>query len=129
MSGLMIKLRPREQIMINGVVIENGLRSSHLRILTEEANILRMRDAIPSDAATTPLRRAYYFAQQAVAGLLTQTEAAARINEELPYLKDELPDRVFLSVVQHISDYEFYAVMRDLWDRVIGPEKGARERR
>ena len=34
MSGLVLKLRPAERVLINGVVIENGDRRSRLNILT-----------------------------------------------------------------------------------------------
>ncbi|MEO1424691.1 MAG: flagellar biosynthesis repressor FlbT, partial [Pseudomonadota bacterium] len=37
MSGLVIKLRPAERLMINGVVIENGDRRSRFNILTPDA--------------------------------------------------------------------------------------------
>ena len=46
MSGLVLKLAPKERILINGAVIENGDRRSRLSIMTPNANILRLRDAI-----------------------------------------------------------------------------------
>ena len=46
MSGLVLKLGPHERIMINGVVMENGDRRTRLNVLTPEANVLRLRDAI-----------------------------------------------------------------------------------
>ena len=57
-SGLVLKLRPREQLLVNGVVIENGERKTSLRIKTEGARILRLRDLISPEKATTPVKRA-----------------------------------------------------------------------
>ena len=54
MSGLVLKLGPRERIMINGVVMENGDRRTRLNVLTPDANVLRLRDAIHPDEANTP---------------------------------------------------------------------------
>ena len=57
MSGLVLKLGPKERVLVNGAVIENGDRRSRLSILTPNANILRLRDAIRPDEVTTPVRR------------------------------------------------------------------------
>ena len=60
MSGLVLKLNPKERVLVNGAVIENGDRRSRLSILTPNANILRLRDAIRPDEVTTPVRRVCY---------------------------------------------------------------------
>ena len=65
MAGLILKLRPHEELMINGVVVENGDRKARLRVKTDGAHILRLRDAMKPEDATTPLKRAYYIAQMA----------------------------------------------------------------
>lgn len=68
MSGLVLKLGPRERLLVNGAVIENGDRRARLSILTPNANILRLRDAIHPDEATTPVRRVCYIAQLVLSG-------------------------------------------------------------
>ncbi|MEO1139474.1 MAG: flagellar biosynthesis repressor FlbT [Pseudomonadota bacterium] len=68
MSGLVLKLSPKERVLINGAVIENGDRRSRLSIMTPNANILRLRDAIHPQDATTPVRRACYAAQLVLSG-------------------------------------------------------------
>jgi flagellar protein FlbT len=45
-TGLVLKLGPHERVLINGAVIENGDRRSKLAIMTPNAHILRLRDAI-----------------------------------------------------------------------------------
>ena len=54
MTGLVLKLGPHERIMINGVVMENGDRRARLNVLTPDANVLRLRDAIHPDEVNTP---------------------------------------------------------------------------
>jgi len=68
MSGLVLKLGPKERVLINGAVIENGDRRSRLNIMTPNANILRLRDAIHPDEVTTPVRRVCYIAQLVLSG-------------------------------------------------------------
>jgi flagellar biosynthesis repressor protein FlbT len=68
MSGLVIKLAPKERVLINGAVIENGERRCKVSIVTPDANILRLRDAIHPEEATTPVRRVCYAAQLILTG-------------------------------------------------------------
>ncbi len=68
MAGLVLKLGPKERVLINGAVIENGDRRSRLSIVTPGANILRLRDAIHPDEATTPVKRVCYAAQLILTG-------------------------------------------------------------
>ena len=68
MSGLVLKLRPAERILIIGVVVENGDRRAKLNVLTANANVLRLRDAIHPDEANTPVKRVCYIAQMVLAG-------------------------------------------------------------
>ncbi|MBK0325730.1 flagellar biosynthesis repressor FlbT [Rhodobacteraceae bacterium F11138] len=68
MSGLVLKLAPKERVLVNGAVIENGDRRSRLSILTPDAKILRLKDAIHPDDATTPVRRVCYAAQLILTG-------------------------------------------------------------
>lgn len=83
MAGLILKLRPKEQLLINGVVVENGDRRAMLRVRTEGANILRLRDAMRPEDATTPEKRAYYAAQLAISGELTPAQAHVLIDQAL----------------------------------------------
>ncbi|GAA6194700.1 flagellar biosynthesis repressor FlbT [Pseudophaeobacter sp.] len=68
MSGLVLKLAPKERVLVNGAVIENGDRRSRLSIVTPDANILRLRDAIHPENANTPVRRVCYAAQLVLTG-------------------------------------------------------------
>jgi len=75
MSGLILKLGPKERILINGAVIENGDRRSRLAIMTPDAHILRLRDAIHPEDARTPVRRVCYAVQLVLSGDADKDEA------------------------------------------------------
>ena len=85
MSGLVLKLSPKERVLINGAVIENGDRRSRLAIMTPDAHILRLRDAIHPDEATTPVRRACLAVQMILSG-------------------DVAPEKVHTALLKQIED-------------------------
>ena len=78
MSGLVLKLSPKERVLINGAVIENGDRRSRLSIVTPGANILRLRDAIHPEDVTTPVKRVCYVAQLVLSGDALRVSARMR---------------------------------------------------
>ena len=86
MSGLVLKLTPHERVLVNGAVIENGDRRSKLSILTPNANILRLRDAIRPEDAKTPVRRVCYVAQLVLSGDVDPEEAGAQILQGISQL-------------------------------------------
>lgn len=111
MSGLILKLRPREELLINGALLENGDRNAKVRIKTEGAHILRMRDALRPEQADTPLKKAYYIAQLAVTGEIANTEAAQLLHASLSALAE---DDLRRAVAQNIAAGNYYQVMRCL---------------
>ena len=56
---LKLSLRPGERFVVNGAVIQNGDRRGAL-ILQNKASVLREKDIMQPDEATTPARRVYY---------------------------------------------------------------------
>ncbi|RDC74857.1 flagellar biosynthesis repressor FlbT [Rhodovulum sp. 12E13] len=79
MSGLVLKLGPKERVLVNGAVIENGDRRARISILTPGANILRLKDAIHPEEATTPVRRVCYIAQLVLSGDADAEEARLQL--------------------------------------------------
>ena len=79
MSGLVLKLGPHERVLINGAVIENGEKRSRLAIMTPNANILRLRDAIHPEQVTTPVRRVCYIAQLVLSGDANSKDARLQL--------------------------------------------------
>ncbi|MHA7871380.1 MAG: flagellar biosynthesis repressor FlbT [Hyphococcus sp.] len=117
MSGLILKLRPGEQVSINGVVIENGERKAHLRINSDGARILRMRDAIKPEGANTPLTKALLIAQNAVAGGLDAAHASKEIRRVIAACPEEASsqaaslDRL---IEECVAKDDLYRLMRRL---------------
>jgi len=68
MTGLVLKLAPGERVLVNGAVILNGERRARFSILTPNANVLRLRDALHPDEAKTPVKRVCYVAQLILSG-------------------------------------------------------------
>jgi flagellar biosynthesis repressor protein FlbT len=118
MPGLILKLRAHEQILVNGVVMENGDRNTRLIIKTPDARILRLRDAISPEEATTPVKRACYLAQLAVAGESAPEVASGQLSDALDRLVCALSGR---GADEHLDEARaaltegnHYAVLRAL---------------
>lgn len=118
MSGLVLKLGPKERVLVNGAVIENGDRRSRLSILTPNANILRLRDAIRPDEVNTPVRRVCYIAQLVLSGDADEDEAAHQLLRGIEQLSQALTDddsRAHLDAAgAAVSEREFYRAMKQL---------------
>lgn len=118
MSGLVLKLGPKERVLVNGAVIENGDRRSRLSILTPNANILRLRDAIRPDEVTTPVRRVCYIAQLILSGDADADEARIQLLRGVEQLSQALTDddsRQLLSeATEAFVDGEFYRGLKRL---------------
>ena len=93
MSGLVLKLAPKERVLINGAVIENGDRRSRLAIMTPNANILRLRDAIHPGEVNTPVRRVCYIAQLVLSGDTDPQEAKMQLLRGIEQLSQVLKDQ------------------------------------
>lgn len=92
MSGLILKLAPKERVLINGAVVENGDRRSRLSIVTPNANILRLRDAIHPEDVKTPVRRVCYIAQLVLSGDAEWSEARMQLLRGVEQLSQVLTD-------------------------------------
>jgi len=92
MTGLILKLGPHERVLINGAVIENGDRRSRLAIVTPDARILRLRDAIHPDHVNTPVRRVCYVAQLVLSGDAAPEVARPQLLRGIEQLSQVLTD-------------------------------------
>lgn len=92
MTGLVLKLGPHERVLINGAVIENGDKRSRLAIMTPNANILRLRDAIHPEQVNTPVRRVCYIAQLVLTGDADPEEARMQLLRGIEQLSQVLTD-------------------------------------
>ncbi|MDX8346425.1 flagellar biosynthesis repressor FlbT [Cognatiyoonia sp. IB215446] len=118
MSGLVLKLNPKERVLVNGAVIENGDRRSRLSILTPNANILRLRDAIRPDEVNTPVRRVCYIAQLVLSGDVTPDDARLQILRGIEQLSQVFRDedsRTHLDAATSALDQDdFYRTLKAL---------------
>ncbi len=92
MTGLVLKLGPHERVLINGAVVENGEKRSRLAIMTPNANILRLRDAIHPEEVNTPVRRVCYIAQLVLTGDADPQEARMQLLRGIEQLSQVLTD-------------------------------------
>ncbi len=118
MSGLVLKLGPHERVLINGAVIENGDRRSRLAIMTPNANILRLRDAIHPEEVNTPVRRVCYVAQLVLSGDCTAKDAQMQLLRGIEQLSQVLMDpdsRLQLTLASKaVLDGQHYQVLKCL---------------
>lgn len=118
MTGLVLKLGPRERILINGAVIENGDRRSRLNIVTPNAHILRLKDAIHPDEVNTPVRRVCYIAQLVLSGDADPDEARRQLLRGIEQLSQALVDpdsrRILSAATLAAEMRQFYPALKAL---------------
>jgi flagellar protein FlbT len=105
MSGLVLKLGPQERVLINGAVVENGERRTRLAILTPNAHILRLRDAIHPEEVTTPVRRVCYIAQLVLSGDVDLAEAKIQILRGMEQLSQVFTDPDSRAQLNRATEY------------------------
>lgn len=118
MTGLVLKLRPHERVLINGAVIENGDRRSRLSIKTPNVSILRLRDAIHPDQANTPVRRICYSAQLLLTGDAPceniHSELIKRIEELSQVFYDDDSHRLLAQATTALLNNQYYQCLKSL---------------
>lgn len=118
MTGLVLKLNPRERVLVNGAVIENGDRRSKLSIITPNANILRLRDAIRPDQANTPVRRVCYIAQLVLSGDVAPADADQQMRQGIGQLAQALVDQDsqqhLQAAIKALDEADFYRALKCL---------------
>jgi flagellar protein FlbT len=124
MTGLVLKLGPHERVLINGAVIENGDKRSKLAIMTPNANILRLRDAIHPEEVNTPVRRVCYLAQLVLSGDAEAQDMRQQLLRGIEQLSQVLTDpdsRALLSqassAVLEDQPYQVLKALRGLLPR------------
>lgn len=127
MTGLVLKLGPRERVLINGAVIENGERRSRLSIVTPNANILRLRDAIHPEEVNTPVRRVCYIAQLVLSGDADPKEARLQLLRGIEQLSQVLRDPDSRSqldcATEAVVDGQYYQALKALRDLLPREER------
>lgn len=111
--SLKLTLKPHEKVIIGGAVIHNGPSASHFSI-ENNVPILRQRDILTQDNATTPCRRIYMAIQLMYIDERNSTELhpvywdlVKEVLEAAPSMKDLLSQ-----VSQYILDGNFYQALK-----------------
>ncbi|AUH64778.1 flagellar biosynthesis repressor FlbT [Paracoccus zhejiangensis] len=120
MSGLVIKLAPKERILINGAVIENGDKRSKIAIKTPNANVLRLKDAIHPEAVRSPVARVCYVAQLILSGDTEPDEGGRQLLRGIEQLSQVFDDpdsrRLLAAASQSALSGNAYQALRRLRD-------------
>lgn len=130
MSGLVLKLGPKERVLINGAIVENGDRRSKISIKTPNANILRLRDAIQPEDAKTPVRQACFAVQLVLSGDSDPEDARCanlRQIEQLIEMFGDTKSREYLKKAseslqrdQHYKCLKMLKLLIPLEDKILG---------
>lgn len=118
MSGLVLKLGPHERVLINGAVVENGDKRSRLAVMTPNANILRLKDAIHPEEVNTPVRRVCYIAQLVLSGDTNPADARLQLLRGIEQLSQVLTDHDSRSLLAQattaVTDDQHYQALKAL---------------
>ena len=99
-------------------MIENGDKRSRLAIMTPNANILRLRDAIHPEAVNTPVRRVCYIAQLVLTGDADAEDAKLQLLRGIEQLSQVLTDydsRTQLTVASRaVMENQHYQALKSL---------------
>jgi flagellar protein FlbT len=118
MPGLVLKLAPGERVMVNGVVMENGDRRSRITVITPDAQILRLKDALHPHEVNTPVKRVCYIAQLLLAGEADPAEARQQLLRGIEQLSQVFrdPDSVRLlgAATDHVLKDRTYPALKSL---------------
>jgi flagellar protein FlbT len=111
---LKLSLKPGEKFVLNGAVVQNGDRRGVL-VLQNKASVLREKDIMQPDEATTPARRIYFpvmmmYLDEANAER-QYDEFATRLTEFMGVVRnpDVLGDCIAIS--KHVMAREYYKAL------------------
>ncbi|MEM6914718.1 MAG: flagellar biosynthesis repressor FlbT [Pseudomonadota bacterium] len=118
MSCLVLKLRANEEIIVNGVLMCNGSRSTRLLVKTPGAKILRLSEALDPMEVTTPLAELCLLAQRTVSGELAEEDGLPRLADGVTALIEQMPGDVVQDALgralEALRDRQFYNAFRTL---------------
>lgn len=93
MTGLVLKLAPNERVLVNGAVIENGERRTRISIMTPNAHVLRLKDALHPRDLGTPVARTCYVAQLILSGDADPADGRQQLLKGIEQLSQVFDDR------------------------------------
>lgn len=126
---LKLSLKPGEKFVLNGAVVQNGDRRGTL-ILQNKASVLREKDIMQLDDATTPARRIYFpvmmmYLDESNANKYYD-EFARRLTEFMTAVRNPVVLTECVSLSRHVMENEYYKALMacrkliDYEDEVLG---------
>ena len=116
MTGLVLKLSPRERLLFNGAVLQNGERGAKIYVRSPNANILRLKDAIHPSAVRSTIDRIAYICQLVLSGDADKRQAQLQATIGLQQIRSETSDVESHNIIQEIQEmideFDFYAALR-----------------
>lgn len=111
---LKLSLKPGERFVLNGAVVQNGDRRGTL-VLQNKASVLREKDIMQAEDATTPSRRVYFpvmmmYLDEASASKYYD-EFATRLNEFVGALSNPQTVAECVAVSKHVMAREYYKAL------------------
>jgi flagellar protein FlbT len=127
MSGLVLKLSPKERVLINGAVIENGDKRSKINIVTPNANILRLRDALHPKDINSPVKRVCYVLQLILSGDASVEDAKPQVLsglKQLAHVFDSVKCKMVLdSAYDQAVENQFYRSLRTMRELIAEEDR------
>lgn len=112
--ALKVSLKPGEQFVVNGAVICNGDRRTNL-ILQNKVSLLREKDIMQEDEASTPVRRIYFVIMLMYLdqGNYQQyyDEFVLRMTEFMNVLEDPEAKKSCLAISRHVMHQDYYKAL------------------
>jgi flagellar protein FlbT len=111
---LKLSLKPGEKFVLNGAVVQNGDRRGVL-VLQNKASVLREKDILQAEDATTPARRVYFPVMMMYldegAAARYYDEFARRIGEFMSAISN--PDILAecVNISKHVLAHEYYKAL------------------
>ena len=119
---LVLKLGPAEQLFVNGAVITNGDRRSSLHV-ENVAQILREKDILREADASTPVRAAYFAAQNVMLNTRTELGPTSPFVDQLNCLRGAFVKREHLALLDEaerlVREGDIYRALVTLRDLVL----------
>jgi flagellar protein FlbT len=122
---LTINLKPREKLILNGVVIENSGPVAKILIHTNAA-LLREKDIIAEDKANTPARRIYFAIQCQYLFAGKADQFFGQIDRLLAEYRQAKPEAagVVADIRRLLNEDQFYRALKSA-KQLIQLEEGA----
>lgn len=112
--ALKLTLKPRERFVINGAVVVNGERRSHL-LIQNNVSILREKDVMQEVDANTPVRRIYFAIQMLYLDEANRDAYNAifekRLDEFLGAIRDREARARCASILSDVQSGNFYRAL------------------